>query len=200
MRVEGTPMKLQRLAVGAIACVMILNPSVAEAQVVKLGIGPSPVSGDFGDEARTGWAGQATFGFQAFELPVDFRADILYQTFSNVEREPSVWARVGGEWFRQAGVMLNATRALDLGQFQPYGLVGVGLLREWHGDYSYSGTDHVGLNLNLGVGVDIQLLDRLGFFVEARGVISNKALPLSRPAVNPEIKFQSFPLIFGIRL
>jgi hypothetical protein len=193
-------MKLQSLAVGAIACAMVLMPPIAEAQVIKLGLGRSPVSGDFGDEARTGWAGQATFGFSAFDLPIDFRADILYQTFSNVEREPSVWARVGGEWFRQAGVMLNATRALDLGQFQPYGLVGVGLLREWHGDYSYSGTDHVGLNFNVGVGVDIQLLDRLGFFMEARGLISNKALPLSRPAVNPEIKFRSIPLIFGIRL
>ena len=196
-------MMLRRFcSICAVLCAAVVFPAAVEAQVT-LGIGRALTSGDFADEARDGWSAQGTYGFAVPGLPVRLRADLVYQNFRNVARAPSLYARQGGEWFRQMGAVLNATHALELGAVRPYGIAGVGLLREWHDDTSYSGTDHVNLTVNAGVGLEVPLsAGGRGLFVEARLVnfIGGKALPLTRPAVLPEVKFQSIPVLIGIRL
>jgi hypothetical protein len=182
-----------------VAAALAIQPIVAEGQF-SAGIGRSFTMGDFSDEAKTGWIGQVGYEFPVAALPFRLRTDVLYADHRNVEREPSLWTRVGGEWFRQIGGALSATQSLPLGAVEPYGLLGVGVIREWWGDYSHAGTDHWNFRLNAGVGLTLPIAGSGGLFVEVRPLLLGKALPLSRPAVHNEARFQTVPVLIGFRL
>ena len=193
MRVERRSMMV------AAVVALLLSPVGAQGQF-SVGGGWSFPMGDFSDEAKTGWVGQVAYGFPVAALPFRLRADVMYGDHRNVEREPSLYTRVGGEWFRQLGLNLNAVRELEMAVVRPYALLGVGVIREWHGDYSRSGTDHVNLRLNAGVGLNVPISGRDGIFVEVRPLLLGKSLPLSLPAVHDEVRFQSVPILIGIRI
>jgi opacity protein-like surface antigen len=96
--------------------------------------------------------------------------------------------------------MLNTTYGLALGTIEPYALVGVGWVREWHGVRSYWPTKHTSFNLNAGVGMDVPVTDRLRVLVEARQLnVAGRALPLRSPTVNDEVQFRSIPVTVGVR-
>lgn len=187
-------------AVLTLAAAVLMFPAAAQAQF-KIGGGPSFPTGDFGDEAINGYTIHASVGYSPDVLPFGLRLDYFYADFKNVEREPSLDVSLGGEWFRQSGVMLNALYSLSVGPAAPYALVGVGFVHEWHNDRAYFGTSQNTFNLNAGVGLDVLVTDRVGLFVEARqvNVTGSSELPLRAPAVLPEVAFRSIPLTIGVR-
>lgn len=185
----------------AVALAVLFFPAISQAQFA-VGAGPSFPTGDLADEAVRGFHVQGSVGFAPAVLPFGLRADLFYQTFGNVEREPGINVSLGGEWFRQLGLMLNAVYGIPLGEvLAPYALVGVGYLHEWHGDRSYSGTDHNTFNLNAGLGVDVALMNGVALFVEARqlNIAGGKELSLTPPAVQSAVAFKSIPVTIGLR-
>lgn len=184
-------------AAGAAAC---LTFAPAEGQFY-VGAGPSIPLGDFADEAVSGFHVQGSADLTPSFLPFGLRADVFYQTHGNVEREPGINVSLGGEWFRQLGLMLNGVYRVSLGAVEPYALVGAGWFREWHDDRSYSGTHHTTFNINAGVGFDVPITSRLGVFVEARqlNLAGGRELRLTPPAVQPDVAFRSVPITIGLR-
>lgn len=176
-------------------------PTMLAAQRFSVAAGPSFPIGEFSDEAVRGYHVQGSVAFRVPVVPFDLRTDLVYLSFSNVEREPGINVTLGGEWFRQLGLVLNGQYGLSLGSVEPYALLGVGLVREWHGDRSYSGTDHIAVSLNAGIGMEVPLNQRFGLFVEARqlNIAGGGTLSLAPPAVSPEVAFKSVPIAFGIR-
>lgn len=171
------------------------------AQRFSVAAGPSFPIGEFSDEAVRGYHVQGSVAFRVPNVPFTVRTDLLFLNFTNVEREPGIDVTLGGEWFRQLGLVLNGQYGLSLGAVEPYALLGVGLVREWHGDRSYSGTDHTTISLNAGIGMEVPLNQRVGLFVEARqfNIAGGRALSLTPPAVNPDVVFKSVPVALGIR-
>lgn len=167
----------------------------------SVAVGPSFPTGTLADEAVRGYHVQGSVAFRVPVLPFLVQTDLFFQDFNNVEREPGINVSLGGEWFRQLGLMVSGKRGLSLGAVEPYALLGVGWVREWHDDRSYAGIAHTTFNVNAGVGVDVPLNQRLSFFVEARwlNLVGGKALPLTPPAVNSEVPFKSIPISIGLR-
>jgi hypothetical protein len=181
-----------------VAAGLLLIPKLATAQF-SFGFGPSLPVGDFADEAVRGYHVQGSVAFSVPVLPFGLRTDLFFQNHSNVERAPGLSVSLGGEWFRTFGLMLNATYDLDLGNVEPYAVVGAGWVREWHGDRSHWPSSHTAFNLNGGVGVNVPLNDRVSLFVEARQLnVAGSALPLRAPAINEEVQFRSIPITLGV--
>src|SRR5690606_3076090 len=121
----------------------------------KVGGGPSFPTGDFDTDVINGYNIHASVGYRPSFLPFDLRADYFYNDFKNEERPPSLDVSLGGEWFRQSGVVLHGVYALPLGRAAPYIVAGLGWVHEWYNDRSYNGRSHNTFNLNAGVGLDI---------------------------------------------
>jgi hypothetical protein len=103
----------------------LMLPAAAQAQF-KIGGGPSFPTGEFADEATNGYHIHGSVAYHPTVLPFGLRAEYFYADFKNVERAPSLNVSLGGEWFRQSGVMLNAVYAFPIGHVAPYALVGGG--------------------------------------------------------------------------
>lgn len=179
-------------------------PGSAAAQETRWGLwlggGPSVPLADLADEAVTGFHAQVSVEYDNSRLPVALRMDGFFQDMRNVDREPGLYVSLGGEWFRQLGLILNAVRRFGGETVRPYGLAGVGYVREWHEDRTWFGTKHAVFNVVAGLGTEVGLFGRTGF-VEARYMnsIGGDPLPLRPPAVLSEVRFQSVALTLGIR-
>ena len=179
----------------------LVLPTQATTQV-SLGGGPSFPMGSLADEARTGHHYQGSVTVSPAVLPFRLRTDLFYQRFNGVEREPNINVSLGGEWYRQLGFKLNAMYEFPLQAASPYVLLGGAWLREWHGDRTFSGTNHTAFSLNAGVGVHIPVTDGVELFLEAPylNFAAGKALPTNPPAVLEEVQFRSIPTTIGVRL
>jgi hypothetical protein len=170
---------------------------------VAIGAGPSLPMAALGDEVDVGYHVSASLGYRTARLPVGLRLELLYQDFDAVEREPSIFVARGGEWYRQLSGVLSATYDIPVASasLRPYGLAGIGWIREWHDDITYSGERHVTMSINVGAGLDFPILRWTGF-VQARYMNLFLADPLRTgpPAVHPEVEFRSVPVTLGIRL
>ncbi len=185
------------------ALIAIASPATVSGQdggwMGALGGGPSVPLGNLADEARRGYHVQGSVGYALDGLPITVRADLFYQLFRNVARDPGLHVSLGGEWFRQLNGQLSMMYRLPLGSIEPYALAGVGWGHEWHGDRTFNGTRHGNLIVNSGVGVAFPILGMSGF-VEARlaNLLGGEALPLNPPAVRDEVTFRSLPITFGV--
>lgn len=202
--------ELYREFVAAGACaLLLLVPSVALGQMtysvggaVSLPVGELSDRGlsksmgwhvplhEFPTEARTGMHLQGSIGYEFSSLPIGLRADLLFQNFPAVEREPGVNVSLGGEWYRQLGVVLNATYRFARGAVQPYGLVGAAWLREWHGDRTHYPQKQASVPLHAGAGIDIPFLGIVGF-LEVRY--------MNLLGSGEDMVFQSVPVTVGVR-
>lgn len=194
-------MQMRSSAVITAFLMILLTGQAVEGQFA-IGGGPSFPLGTLGDEAKTGHHVQGSLYFELPGFPVDLRTDLFYQRFDAVEREPNIYVSLGGEWYRQLGFKVNAIYSVSLGRFEPYALVGGNWLREWHGDRTYSGTDHSAFSGNVGVGVSVPLNDRIDIFLEAPylNLIGGRTLPTTPPAVLDAVQFKAIPLTIGLRV
>lgn len=147
---------------------------------------------DFPNEASGGYHLQGSIGFPLPSLPLDFRADLLFQNFDAVERVPGVNTTVGGEWYRQFGLLLNVIYDIPLSsdRVEPYLLAGTGILREWHSDRTYYEEIQRSYPINAGVGLAIPFRG-VAWTVEARY--------LNLTGTGEFAEFQGIPVTFGVR-
>lgn len=147
---------------------------------------------DFPNEASGGYHLQGSLGYSLSSLPLDLRADLLFQNFDAVERVPGVNTTVGGEWYRQFGLLLNVIYDIPLNstRVQPYVLAGTGILREWHSDRTYYEEIQRTYPINAGVGIAIPFR-RVSWTVEARY--------MNLTGSGEFAEFQGIPVTFGIR-
>ncbi|MEX2571844.1 MAG: outer membrane beta-barrel protein [Gemmatimonadota bacterium] len=163
--------------------------STAEAQLrpwqISIAGGPSFATGEFSDQAGTGYNVQGSVGFSLPLLPFGVRGDLFWQELPDEE----------DGWFRQIGGLLNAVFEVPLVIVQPYGLVGGGVLRTDTPDVDHTGHVHTGesettVGLNAGLGIEFPFAG-LGGFVEARY--------LNLVGGGDATHFQSIPVTIGIR-
>jgi len=147
---------------------------------------------DFPNEASGGYHLQGSIGYALASLPIDLRADLLFQNFDAVERVPGVNTTVGGEWYRQFGLLLNAIYDIPLNssRVQPYVLAGTGILREWHSDRTYYEEIQKTYPINAGVGLSFPFR-RVAWTVEARY--------MNLTGSGEFAEFQGIPITFGVR-
>jgi len=163
----------------------------AEAQIrpwqISIAGGPSLPTGDFRDEANTGFHVQGSVGFDVPLFPLGIRADLLWQELPD--------AIADGEWFRQIGGMLNGTFGIPLVFIRPYGLIGGGLLNTRTPDVQHGGHGHEGETINL---VGFNLGGGLEFpFVGLTGFLEARFLNLF--GGTDATHFQTIPVSVGIR-
>ena len=146
---------------------------------------------DFPNEASGGYHLQGSLGYRLQSLPVDLRADLLFQNYDAVERVPGVNTTVGGEWYRQFGLLVNALYHLPLeSRVSPYLLAGTGILREWHSDRTYFEEIQRNYPINLGVGIALPYR-RVEWTLEARY--------MNLTGSGDFAEFQGIPITLGIR-
>jgi hypothetical protein len=159
-------MRIATLVVGSFVLGALVAPVGLEGQVrpweISIAGGPSFPTGDLSDEANTGFHVQGSVGFGLPLLPFGARFDALWQEVPDVH----------DGWFRQIGVLGNAVVAVPLVFVQPYGLLGVGLLRtetpeEDHGDHAHEGETESFVGFNAGLGLEFPFAGLTGF-LEAR--------------------------------
>jgi hypothetical protein len=154
---------------------------------ISIAGGPSFARGDFGAEANTGFHVQGSVGFGLPLFPMGLRADLLWQELPVTG--------VDGEWFRQIGGLLNGTFGLPLAVIEPYGLVGVGFLRNeepaiQHGGHVHTGGTENLIGFNAGLGLDFPFMGLTGF-LEGRF--------LNLFGTGEATHFQTIPVSIGIR-
>jgi len=147
---------------------------------------------DFPNEASGGYHLQGSVGYSLSSLPIDLRADVLFQDYDAVERVPGVNTTVGGEWYRQFGLLVNAIYDIPLNssRVQPYVLAGTGILREWHSDRTYFEEIQRTYPINAGVGVAIPFRG-MAWTVEARY--------MNLTGSGEFAEFQGIPITFGVK-
>jgi opacity protein-like surface antigen len=185
---------MKRFAVSTLALAfgLVAFAGNAEAQVpvrpFTIGIsgGPTLATGEFRDEAGTGYHVQGSLGFGLPMLPLGLRVDALWQELP---------ASGADGMFRQIGGLLNGTFGIPLGIAQPYGLIGGGVIAFTspdlpHGDHAHEGETETGFGFNAGIGIEFP-------FVGMNGVIEARYLGLFGGHAATE--HQSIPISFGIR-
>lgn len=181
---------------------LFTSPGIAQVRPwqVALGAGPSFPVGDLADEAQTGYHVQGSVLYALARLPVDLRADLVFQNMYSVERESTIDRSLGGEWYRQLSGIVSVKYAVDAGSLHPYGLLGTAWGREWHDDRTYWTDRQTSLNFNVGAGLDFPLLGA-GGFVEVRylNLFGGEPLATRPPAVYPEVDFRTLPITVGVR-
>lgn len=147
---------------------------------------------DFPNEASGGYHIQGSLGYSLSSLPIDLRADLLFQDYDAVERVPGVNTTVGGEWYRQFGLLVNVIYDIPLNssRVQPYLLAGTGILREWHSDRTYYEEIQRTYPINAGVGIAVPFR-RVAWTLEARY--------MNLTGSGEFAEFQGIPITFGIR-
>jgi hypothetical protein len=147
---------------------------------------------DFPNEASGGYHLQGSIGYSLSTLPIDLRADLLFQNFDAVERVPGVNTTVGGEWYRQFGLLVNAIYDIPLNssRVQPYVLAGTGILREWHSDRTYYQEIQRNYPINAGVGLSFPFRS-VAWTVEARY--------MNLTGSGDFAEFQGIPITIGLR-
>jgi hypothetical protein len=147
---------------------------------------------DFPNEASGGYHLQGSIGYSLADLPLDLRADLFFQNFDAVDRVPGVNTTIGGEWYRQFGLLVNAIYDIPLNssRVQPYVLAGTGILREWHSDRTYYEEIQRSYPINAGVGLSFPFR-RVAWTVEARY--------MNLTGSGEFAEFQGIPITFGIR-
>jgi opacity protein-like surface antigen len=173
-----------------LVALVLATASPAEAQIVRpwqisIAGGPSFTRGALADEAGTGFHVQGSVGFGLPLLPFGVRGDLLWQEVPDVTEGH----------FRQIGGLLNATFGIPLLVVQPYGLLGVGLLRTEspdvvHQDHAHHGETENIFGFNAGLGVEFPFAG-LGGFLEARF--------LNLFGGGRATDFQTVPVTIGIR-
>jgi hypothetical protein len=147
---------------------------------------------DFPNEASGGYHLQGSLGYSLSDLPIDLRADLFFQNYDAVERIPGVNTTVGGEWYRQFGLLVNAIYDIPLNssRVQPYVLAGTGILREWHSDRTYYEEIQRTYPINIGAGLAFPFR-RVAWTVEARY--------MNLRGSGEFAEFQGIPITFGVR-
>jgi hypothetical protein len=181
---------MRRGMVGVLAiAALVMAPHVAEAQVrpweISIAGGPSIPVGDLGSEANLGYHVQGSVGFGLPLLPFGLRADLLWQEVPDVH----------DGWFRQIGGLANAVFGVPMVVIQPYGLLGVGLIRTeepevHHGDHAHTGATETTVGFNIGGGLDFPFMGLTGF-LEVRY--------LNLFGGGDATHFQTVPISVGIR-
>jgi hypothetical protein len=172
-------------------------PRLLEA---SLGGGPTLPIGNLDDESKIGTHVTLTLGYQPSILPFRLRGDIFYQNFNAVQREPSIYSVLGGEWYKQIGLALNGKYSKDVGNLKPYLLAGAGYNFNWHSDRTYNPERQRVLNFNAGLGVDVRPLGH-DMFIEVRGLslFGGEALDTRLPTIHRQVDFKSIPVTVGVR-
>jgi opacity protein-like surface antigen len=150
----------KRLMLAALAMAFAAAPAYAQMRPFQIGLGggPSIATGDFADEAETGYNVQASLGLSIPLIPIGARADLLWQESPDAEDGT----------FRQIGGMLNGILGLSLIVAKPYVLAGVGMIHhsapdEAHIGHTHEGEDGTSTAFNVGAGLELGLLGLAGF-------------------------------------
>jgi hypothetical protein len=202
--VREEAMKAKVRLVWLLAAFAMVLPGAAEGQVRTwygaFGAGPTLPVGNLGDESDVGFHLMGSVGLNSGALPVGLRADFFFQQFNAVEREPSVYSVLGGEWFRQFGGTVSAKYGLDMGSTRPYILAGGGWNHNWHADRTYWPERQNIVSFNAGVGLDLNVFGA-DWFIEARhlNLFGGEPLETRPPTIHREIPFKSIPVTFGVR-
>lgn len=198
MRVNGRYLLLAAIVVGSLA------PIVLDAQERKwegsFGAGPTLPVGRLSDEAVTGYHVMGSVGYNTQLLPFGVRANFFYQNFNAVDREPSIYSVLGGEWYRQLGGSLSAKYVIGQGVVQPYALAGGGWNYNWHSDRTYWPEKQQTVDFTAGFGIDLALMGADAFLeVRHLNLFGGEALPTRPPTIHREVPFRSIPLTLGVR-
>lgn len=180
--------------VRAAACLaaLITVPCIANAQLSGFNVaaGASFPSGDFGNYTNTGWLGLVGVGIRPALSPIGFRAEAMYNQFSNDcgafedyyncgDDKPSVWGVTANALYN---LPIGTSTAGTVGGSTLYAIGGLGL----YGTHEpFYGSDQTNVGWNIGAGFRFPLT---GFsaYVEVR----------YHYVSNADVRF--VPLVFGL--